>query len=208
MYINMRHKMKEYPNSYTCSAYLKEYLKETEAIARLKDDYSADNRELGKHDKLRVRSNDAEKVRILRKNIFGSMANLIYFFEFLNKHPELISKFGDDVEELFGLRATKNMKSNTFPRLVYALLGYDDSRNDTKERFNYRRRLLKIMQDCINAKMLNLAMHNASWPIQSPGDNRLKHMVLSDMQRADVWANFFDKLTDREYHKPSRIIDF
>jgi hypothetical protein len=136
------------------------------------------------------------------------MANLIYFFEFLNKHQELISKFGDDVEELFGLRATKRMESNTFPRLIYALLGYGDSRNDTNDRFNYRRRLLKIMQDCINAKVLELAVHNASWPSQSPGDNRLKSMVLSDMQRADVWANFFDKLTSREYNKPNRIIDF
>ena len=51
-----------------------------------------------------VRSNDEIKVRMLDNQVFRSMANLMYFFEFLNLHPELIDKFGDDVVDLLRLR--------------------------------------------------------------------------------------------------------
>ena len=37
-----------------------------------------------------VRNNDEMKVRALDSHIFRSMANLTYFFEFINLHPELI----------------------------------------------------------------------------------------------------------------------
>src|ERR1044072_1413522 len=55
-------------------------------------------------DERRIRNNDDKKVRILNNHIFRAMANLIYFFEFLNKHQELDGLFDTDVEDLFGFR--------------------------------------------------------------------------------------------------------
>ena len=34
------------------------------------------------------------------------MANLIYFFEFINEHHELEGVFDEDIEDLFGFRGT------------------------------------------------------------------------------------------------------
>ena len=95
-----------------------------------------------------VRSNDEMKVRMLDNQVFRSMANLMYFFEFLNLHPELIDKFGDDVVDLLGLKGggSRNPKGEGFVRLVIALLAEGSIAYDDDKRFYYRRRLLKVMQ--------------------------------------------------------------
>ena len=48
------------------------------------------------------RNLDRRKRYILDKYIFESMANLIFFFEYLKKHPDLRDVFEDDIKELFG----------------------------------------------------------------------------------------------------------
>lgn len=191
--------------SYTFSRFLKEYLDEVLKIEKIKKSHT-DNSRLGVHDQRRIRNNDEKKVNVLNKRVFESMANLIYFFEFLNEHPELISKFGDDIEVLLGLRSHGTYKLQTFRRLLDALLGYDPER-DTDNRFSFRRRLLEISQFCILEKMESLTKTKKSWPIESP-TLHLQDMIMSDMQRAEVWTNFFDKHTDRENKKTHRIINF
>ena len=52
---------------------------------------------------LRIRNNREAKVRAI-DNLFESMANLIYFFEFVNIHPELMDRFDDDIQDLLGLK--------------------------------------------------------------------------------------------------------
>ena len=122
---------------------LTKYLDQTLRLERMKQ------KRLDLPSKL-VRNNDEKKVRTLDNHIFRSVANLIYFFEFLNLYPDLINKFGEDIEDLLGFKSggsSRNPKGEGFVRFIIALLaegsiGYDDDR-----RFNFRRRLLKVMQN-------------------------------------------------------------
>ena len=72
---------------------------------------------------LRIRNNNDAKSRAI-DNLFESMANLVCFFEFIDKHPEFIERFDDDIEDLFGLKAnTTNIKKSPFSRLIKSMLG-------------------------------------------------------------------------------------
>ena len=90
---------------------LKDYLRETLELEGVKNVRKIDGSRSGEEKKKRIRNNREAKVRAI-DNLFESMANLIYFFEFLNLHPELIDKFGEDIEDLLGLKGAgpKNPK--------------------------------------------------------------------------------------------------
>ena len=76
---------------------LTKYLDQTLRLERMKQ------KRLNLPSKL-VRNNDEKKVRTLDNHIFRSVANLIYFFEFLNLYPDLINKFGEDIEDCLDSR--------------------------------------------------------------------------------------------------------
>ena len=179
---------------------LKEYLDETLELENLKKLNKTDGTAIGSHDRLRIRNNDEKKVRTLDGLIFESMANLIYFFEFLNNHPDLIDKFGEDIHELFGLQAHEY---HIFPRFLRAILGYH-LENDTGsgERFNFRRRLLQNIQHCVTEVALPYVM---SLPYK---DGRFRRMIIDDLRRAEAWINFFDRPTAREHKKSKRLMGF
>ena len=154
-----------------------------------------------------VRNNDEKKVRTLDIHIFRSVANLIYFFEFLNLHPDLINKFGEDIEDLLGFKSggSRNPKGEGLVRFITALLaegsiGYDDDR-----RFNFQRRLLKLMQYSINQKV-GFIVKTSKDP-RGYNDTRFHDMIFQDLQRAAVCTSFLDRLTGHEEEKPKRIID-
>lgn len=179
---------------------LKEYLDETLELEKLKKLNKTDGTTIGRHDRLRIRNNDEKKVRTLDGLIFESMANLIYFFEFLNNHPDLIDKFGEDIHELFGLQA---QEYRILPRFLRAILGYH-LENDTGsgERFNFRRRLLQNIQHCVTEVALPYVM---SLPYK---DGRFRRMIIDDLRRAEAWINFFDKPIAREHKKSKRLMGF
>jgi hypothetical protein len=190
---------------YTCSEYLKGYLKETLSIEEIRKKKHLGGKITTTDDRLIMNNND-RKVDVLNTYIFPSMANLIYFFEFLNENPELIDRFGDDIEDLFGLRAHKDPKNFTFPRFVRAIIGegYTDNNN---LKFNYRRRLLKIMQHSINQKAMLLIAYSKNDPL-GIDDTRFRNMIAQDLEKALVWMNFLDRFTGNENKKSSRLIDF
>ena len=68
-----------------------------------------------------------ERSNVLNHHVFESMANLIYFFEFVSlHHPELQEDYKDELEELLTGR-NKNDKSKTpaFSRLVNGAISWD-----------------------------------------------------------------------------------
>jgi len=108
----------------------------------------------------KIRSNDEKKVRML-DYLFKSMADLIYFFEFVNNHPVLIERFDDDILDILGLRESQLSETPAaFSRFIQALIcgrfcdevhqGYDYG----KRNFTYRYHLLGIMQRHIMEKAM------------------------------------------------------
>jgi hypothetical protein len=195
-------KIKPIHYSENLEVYLKEVLR-LEAIKHRKK--IGDKSKITVTDERDIKLNDGRKRIVLDNYIFKSMANLIYFFEFINDHPDLINKFDKDIEDLLGLYGTFS-KSSPFSRLIKAFIGrilgtkwHDDSNDD---RFNFRRRLLTLMQILINQKVMFYTANSQKGIV----DRRFSQMIVNDMQRAEVWTLYLDKYVD--YRKnPSRVID-
>ena len=118
--------------SYSFALVLQDYLEEKLKIERLKIKTIQAGNHLSEIDKRAIEANDRRKVARLNNDIFCSMANLIYFFEFINEHPELEGVFDEDIEDLFGFRGSHverkkvdDPKYLTFFRLMSSMLNYD-----------------------------------------------------------------------------------
>ena len=82
--------------------------------------------------------------------------------------------------------ATRNPKGEGLVRFIIALLaegsiGYDDDR-----RFNFRRRLLKVMQNSINQKVGSIV--KTSKDPRGYNDTRFHDMIFQDLQRAEQFG--------------------
>jgi len=75
-------------------------------------------------DMKRKRYLDKEKVLLLNKHIFPAMANLLFFFYYVSRYPELREVFDDDIEELLGVRrdTTKYEYGYIFNILIQSIL--------------------------------------------------------------------------------------
>jgi hypothetical protein len=185
------------------SASIEKYIEETLDLEKYRKSgkKTSDGSSIGSKIQLRIRNNDDAKGRAI-DNLFKSMANLIYFFEFINNHPEFIEKYGDDIEDLFGLQFNStDPKGSPFSRLIKGIMGkgygkgYDDS-NDI--RFYFRRRLLSMMQFRTNEKLKFYALRSK--------DARFYDMIRTDLERTDVWANYLDKYMNDGSRKPRRVL--
>lgn len=155
-------------------------------------------------DPKKVRNNDEKKVRII-DNLFESMANLTYFFEFINKNPVLIDKFVDDIDDLIGLRKHEeedDRKYQPFWRLIKSILGYHGPEHDSDNKFYFQRRCMRIMQYAVWQKIGALTN-------RIKGDAYFKNRIKEEMLNARVWTDYFDKeVTGRETKRPKRIMAF
>ena len=96
-----------------------------------------------------------EKLRFLDQYIFPSMANLVVFFEYLAKHPEIIDLFEDDIMELLGIdQAHSNESPNNFifDRFLNAIIRSSVTRKVTVKLY-----LLKCMQYIIYQELIDLS---------------------------------------------------
>ena len=88
-----------------------------------------------------IRNNDEKKVRWI-DNLFESIANLIYFFEYVNNHPELIAKFKEDIEDMMGETIKSQLhldsKKAPFARLIREIIGLEY----TDAGFSYRNQVI------------------------------------------------------------------
>lgn len=153
--------------------------------------------------KLRLRTNDDAKGRAI-DNLFESMANLIYFFQFINDHPGTLYRFKDDIEDLLGLTGQIapriGEKDRPFTRLIREFIGEEY----TDKNFDYRTRLLHIMQFLINQKSDHIMMKIDTLPTWN--DYQMRGMMSSDMKRAEVWTGYIDKFPDSS-EKPRRVLE-
>jgi hypothetical protein len=133
------------------------------------------------------------------------MANLIYFFEFVNIHPELMDRFDDDIQDLLGLKGAgpRNPKGEGLIRLLHAILSEGFIDDDIK--FNYRRRMVKVFQFLVNQKAKSIVKTSKKDPL-TYDDPQFSKMIFSDLDRAQVWMNYLDRLTTYETKKPSRVL--
>jgi len=194
----------------SASPLLKHYLEEKLQIEEAKKTAAEAGNKLSETDSRKIKPNDKKKVRALNNHVFRSMANLIYFFEFLNNHPELIDKFSDDIEDLSGLKSgsdgPRNPKGEAFPRLIRAFIGEGWPDYDNVK-FNYRRRMLKVMQHSINQKAMLLVAYSKKDPL-GISDVEFQKKIGDELQQAKLWINYLDRKTGNESKKPNRLLDF
>lgn len=155
---------------------------------------------------LRIRNNNDAKSRTI-DNLFESMANLIYFFEFIDQHPDYVDRFKDDIEDLFGLKAnTTDEKKSPFSRLIRSILGrgvgigFDDSKDS---RFLFRRRILSILQYRVNDKLNFYALKSP----KVSQDRRFFQLLHAKTEEVDTLAFVtLDTYLNDGKKKPRRII--
>lgn len=206
-------------DSYLFNEVLERYMKEKLRIERLKITAEEPGNKLSEIDLREIKANDKNKVKILNKHIFPSMANLIYFFEFINKHPELEGVFDDDVEDLFGLRGSHVKRHKTddgkylvFLRFLDAILGYDgndviveemDGKTYTERRLkkstlvkkfdvsrNIRLQLIAAVTDAAVQGIQNIAGEKEG---QTPSIAHAKiyKIIGQDLERTSIWKDYY-----------------
>jgi hypothetical protein len=119
------------------------------------------------------------------------MATLIYFFQFMNNNPDIKYRFKEDIEDLglTGQDVSKiDAKDPPFARLIREFIG--EGHDNTN--FQYRTRLLHIMQFLINP---------------TKNDYEMRNLMIDDMKRAEVWMGYIDKYPDSD-EKPRRVLKF
>jgi hypothetical protein len=201
---------KNSPRPIKPSNILGDYMKETLRVARIRDK-KLDGGKVTVTDDREIRNNDDKKVRVLNIHVFRSMANLIYFFEFLNKNPELIDKFVDDIEDLLGSHPSiaedtnANIKYRGFKRLISSILGSHGPEHDKDNKFYFQRDCMRIIYHAVRVKV-------------GAFTNRDKYHVPDDTSRINTQMFYAGACVDnysiapnlehRKRRVPSRVLDF
>ena len=175
---------------------LKKYLEETLRVEDLRK--KKKRTKISSPEEREIKNNDDKKVGILDKHIFGSMANLIYFFKFMFRHPELLDRFGEDIEELLRLKedtiGEAKIQGLGFSELVNLILNYplasgkgtDIYKYLNDPRFNFKRHLLRILQDSLYFHIIDIFRHRQH-------DLLFMKMVDDDFQRVKTWTEYVDE---------------
>ena len=127
------------------------------------------------------------------------------------RHPELIDRFGEDIEELLGLKEDSNrgeakFQGLGFSELVNLILNYPSQYRSDHEfslykclddsRFNFKRRLLPILQSIIYHHTITIMSQNKR-------DMLLKVKVDNEFLGVETWTKLIDK-EPKHAHKATR----
>jgi hypothetical protein len=218
---HIRKIQKKQPRSIGPSKTLTKYMKETLRVSKFREKKIEGGR-VTVMDEREIRKNDCRRRYVLNNHIFRSLADLIYFFEFLNNNPELIDKFVDDIEDLLGLHLGAdeytdlegvhirhdNIKYQNFARLIKSILGSHAPKHDEDIRFYFQRYCMRIMQDAVRLKI------GAFTTRDKEHDARGRSHINEIMYRAATYAEYYtNRLTSQEQREvtesrePSRIIE-
>lgn len=101
---------------------------------------------------------DKEKVAVLDKYIFPSMANLRFFFKSIAAYPQLREVFEDDIKDLLGIRRNNPQPDNygfIIFNLLHSILLTGEGVCNEKRRHNkdFRLRLNQLLQETVRAKV-------------------------------------------------------
>ncbi len=205
-------------NDFKFSKLLDEYLKEKLSIEKEIKSKPAEGARLSKSDLRRIRNNDDKKVRTLNNHIFRSMANLIHFFEFINKHSSVFGKydektklykglFDDDIEELFGFKGpyAERYPINdagylVFVRLMNTILQYPNR--------NIKFQLARTMAHCVTQAITAIAWEKNRDPDTSAIRSPIGQIMSDDLLRTRIWAEHFTSEIRVNKKEPRRMIGF
>jgi hypothetical protein len=204
---------------YTYARGLQLYLTEKLDIERMRKVKEQEGARISVTDTRRIRNNDVKKVNVLDNHVFKSMANLLYFFEFLFKHKELKGVFDKDIEELFGLKGT-HIKPNqweigqslVFLRFLQLVLYYGITDRDTKIK---SKTLVSSGEfDSPNNIRLQLAKITAKevlrliFTLSKQKNHNLANIITQDMERILVWVEYCTSDIRLNLDPPHRRISF
>jgi hypothetical protein len=181
--------------------------------------------------KNRKRYLDKEKVKILDRYIFPSMANLTFFFKSISRYPQLKEIFDNDIKDLLGVNRVNPQQNNygfIFSQLVRSILLIEEEAPSEevadKEDFplqyqlartdinDFRLRLNHVLQDIIRIKAVDIDL--AEVPKAE------KHFIEDDFNRARLWTRIIARRTTQTTDEneetediennnlPHRIIEF
>ena len=185
-------------NCYRYEQRLEEYLIEALRLQKAEEKNSKEpgSKVSNKHESEKLK-NQNDKVDVLNKIIFPSMANLIYLFEFMNKHPEVDKILNKDIDELLGLKglhwktgnANERKKYYAFQRMMLSLISYQNK--------NTRLAILNIIGLEIIQQLINLGTE------KEPQIANL--IIIPDVGRALGWIRRFTSgitLNNVRAHRP------
>jgi hypothetical protein len=148
-----------------------------------------------------------EKVLLLDKHIFKSMGNLVFFFYYVCKYPELREIFDDDIEELLGIRrdTTQYEYGFIFTALIRSILLIGLRNTAETHVKDFRLQLIQILQESIWAKV-DLALPSI---FKNPS---AQQTVASDFNRVWGWTKMLseqvEQKAEKEGSKLHRTINF
>lgn len=220
----------DYPfRAFRASQYLEKYLKKKLEIEKRKKEPGY---QLSEMDERESKANNKNKNKVLNKHLFPSIANLVYFFEFINKHPELDGIFDEDVQDLFGLRGphvkrhkVSDGKYLIFLRLLDALLSYENTliveefdgktyteRRTKKKDFDVGRNIrLQLVSGIVTAALESLQDLSAEKEGDQPTIARLKigSLIAQDFRRTSDWRDYYcTSQIVQNTDRPHRVIGF
>ena len=154
------------------------------------------------------------KSSILRSYVVKSITNLTYFFEFLNNHPDLIDKFGKDIEKIFGLNIPLDSRGqkSPFTRMLMEFVGKESlgipqeklaGYLDMDSKFNFRIQFLNMMQFVIKMKADWISKNLNDPPTRN--DYELSGILMEDLKRAQVWMGYLNQSVTRIADKEKKI---
>jgi hypothetical protein len=191
-------------NAYKPKSTLTRYLEEKLQLSQLERKNKVAGEPLSESDQKRKELNQRMRVHILNRHVFESMANVVYFFEFVGLNS-LLDEFEDDIRELLRgkkyvkkLDGTYELDSDVFSRLIHSMVDWDVE----KDAYNFRVFLLSEMQDCVRGQFGRLSRRLF-------GDLIRNDIVDADFERAFAWTYALAqrKETDRgvkpeRHHRP------
>ena len=183
--LNVRNTSECYVPSSTLVRYLEEKLLSVEIVL----DKTPRGEELTKDDRSNRLLLDRRKVDILNKVIFPSMANVIYFLEFVNEHSILREGFENDLKELLGVeqglgdRSPITRDTFIFGRFVNAAIARGSGTNSS----DFRALLLQAMQYIISQEVTNIC--TAIY-----GDEMINSVIAPDMSRPLAWVGSISRI--------------
>ncbi|HEX5187319.1 MAG TPA: hypothetical protein VFV86_10560 [Nitrososphaeraceae archaeon] len=174
---------------------------------------SGGTKEISKYEKMEINKTKTllqrRKVDVLNKHIFRSMANLILFFEYIAKYPELRELFDDDVKELFGyirnppdLKKGESSKYNAeysqrnaiMHRFLDSLLHWDLEQDPN----NFRLELLQEIYSIFTRYLISLILTENNEKLPQVIVNSIEHVEYLIKQHSKDYVKSGNKKRDLE----------
>ena len=155
---------------------------------------------LSKNDQKKGQELKRMKNYILNKHVFQSMANLVTFFEYVSKNPELQQVFDDDIYELLlGGKENGSHDVVIYRRFLESTIKWDWKSDPS----NFRLTLLYTLQNVIFQNfpfIMNDVLMGETY------SSELGNAVRQDLSRAYLWTKMLASKTRYEksddFHRP------